>query len=86
MRNLDSNKSHHEVDLGKGRGKELYSDRGLYYMDKRDNPKSGIRKPTKGQGARFDEGYDRIFGKPKCRNCGAETLVRCSRCENCEEK
>lgn len=68
-------------------GDYLYSDKGKYYLDRRDNPKSGIRKPTPNQQEKYSKGHERAFGVPKCRECGVDLLVRTVKvCDECKQK
>ena len=81
----DSNSSHNVVELNGGQ--YLYSDKGRFYMDRRENPKKGIRKPTPGQEKKYSEGYSKAFGVPVCSVCGVEVEVKSIKvCDECRSK
>ena len=70
------------VDKTTGKG-ALYSPKGHYYMHRRENPKSGIRKATKAEFRRRDKGMSLLFPNDPCVSCGTEMLIKRSLCDDC---
>lgn len=58
------------------------SDKGKYYMDKRDkHPKEGIRTYIAGEDEKFAETHKKVFGTYTCEVCGVEVLFKRTRCD-----
>ena len=62
------------------------SEKSQWYEKKRNgNSKSGSRTFVSGDQEKANEGYDRIFGSPKCTVCGVEVLKGRVTCDSCQE-
>lgn len=82
---MSDDQSHKVVDLNNGKG-AVYSAKGEYYMKRRANPKSGIRKQGPGDKALFDKGADILYGKDQCQTCGAGVLWKREFCDDHKPK
>ena len=61
-----------------------YADKKVWYAGRHGQPPKSNIVPTKTTKGRT--GHDRVFGKPKCTECGKECLFGRDKCDEHKEK